>query len=151
MPAPDDVPDEKEVIAATTLTFDIVNPRKAVEALAATSPEFAAAGPEGGEEIFRWTRAFPPGHPSPMAGTGARQVIGTVRVRDAEIVAEAGTLGWAVKLIKRTKETVGGQARLRHTRWMGAWEMADEIRSFIKENEAALKSKDDGKPAGGDA
>jgi len=63
--------------------------------------------------------------------------------------------GVSMKVSEKGGVSVYGLGRFPVTLYKEQWgkllDMADEIRSFIKENEASLKSKEDGKPAAADA
>jgi len=63
--------------------------------------------------------------------------------------------GVSMKVSEKGGVSIYGLGRFPVTLYKEQWgkllDMADEIRSFIKENEASLKSKEDGKPAAADA
>lgn len=122
-PQPDDVPEGQEVIILTEMTFGIPDPERALAALRRASPEFEAAGVDGTAEVFTWQRPYPKGHWSPLRALGGRQILGSVRVTDRELVAEAKTLSMAAVLVAKLHGMLGGELRLKGSRWMGTQEL----------------------------
>lgn len=116
-PPPDDLPAGKEQVLLTEATFSIDDGQKAVADLRRARPEFAYEGRDGGADQFNWTRK--PSGWSPLDLFARRQVIGSVRVAEGRLVAEAATLTMAAKLIARLRETVGAGLRLEDCRWTG--------------------------------
>ena len=118
----DEVPDGREVMILTEMTFDVVNVA-AADALRCAGPDFDETGRDGEVEVFDWTREYPKGHWSPLSRLGGRQRLGTVRVDSDSLVAEAQTLSMAAQLAHRLHGVLGDTIRLRHTKWTGAAEL----------------------------
>lgn len=123
-PQPDDLPDGKEVVILTEMTFEVADGTAAVAALSRAAPEFIREGEQGAEVEFAWTRAYPRDHWSPLKWLGGRQTLGGVRVSGRQLVADAKSLSMAAKLVTRLHALLGGGAlRLRGTRWSGMREV----------------------------
>ncbi len=123
-PQPDDLPDGKEVLILTEMTFEIADAAAAVAALGRAGPEFIPKGEGRDEEEFTWTRPYPRNHWSPLKWMGGRQILGGVRVTGRELVAQAKTLSMAAKLVEGLHELLGGGAlRLQGSRWSGMREV----------------------------
>ncbi len=118
-PQPDDLPEGKEVMILTEMTFEISDAGAAVDALRRAVPEFQEDGKEGNADVFSWTRSYPKGHWSPLNSLGGRQVLGSVRVSGRELVADAKTLSMAAKLVGKLQQLLGGGLRLQGSRWTG--------------------------------
>ena len=111
-PQPDDLPDGKEVVILTEMTFAIPNARVAVDALRRASPEFHHDGRAGDADAFTWTRPYPRNSGSPLISLGGRQILGSVLVSGRELVADAKTLSMAAKLVGRLQRLLDGGLRL---------------------------------------
>ncbi|HTP24304.1 MAG TPA: hypothetical protein VMK12_01425 [Anaeromyxobacteraceae bacterium] len=118
-PQPDDLPDGKEVVILTEMTFAIPDAGVAVDALRRASPEFHHDGRAGGADAFTWTRPYPRDHGSPLSSLGGRQILGSVQVRNRELVADAKTLSMAAKMVGRLERLLDGRLDLQGSRWMG--------------------------------
>lgn len=118
-----DIPDGQEVAVITEMTFRIADAPATVARLRTLEPEFNLTGQVEGETCFNWTRQYPPGHWSPLARLGERQVIGQVRVRTGRLTATAGTLSMASGLVRRLKQAVGVGLALERTTWTGSREL----------------------------
>jgi hypothetical protein len=89
-----ELPLGQEAMCVTTMTFVVPDTDAAITGLRDAKPDFS----EDEEKGFVWTREYPKGHWSPMAKSGSRQVIGSVRLRDGRLVGEVNTLtmGWVL-------------------------------------------------------
>ncbi|HET6414574.1 MAG TPA: hypothetical protein VFG53_21170 [Anaeromyxobacter sp.] len=122
-PQPDDLPDGKEIVILTEMTFGIPDPDRALAAVQRASPEFEPEGVDGEAEVFTWTRPYPKSHWSPLSALGGRQILGSVRVTDRELVADAKTLSMAAVLVGKLHRMLGGELRLKESRWKGMQEL----------------------------
>jgi len=122
-PMPEDLPEGQEIMIVTEMTFDVGDPAAARAAVRKRRPEFEAEEPGKNCESFIWTRKYPAGHWSPLSRLGGRQTIGSVRIGDGGLVAEAKTLSMAARLAATLKELLGDRLRLRDTRWTGTRDM----------------------------
>lgn len=135
-PQPDDLPDGKEILILTEMTFEVADAAAAVAALGRAEPEFIPEGEGEDEEGFTWTRPYPRNHWSPPKWMGGRQIVGGVRVTGSELAANAKTLSMAAKLVERLNELLGGGAlRLKGSRWSGMRE--------VLQGEAAVPGEED--------
>ncbi|MGH7177895.1 MAG: hypothetical protein ACREJC_10975 [Tepidisphaeraceae bacterium] len=125
--APDEVPEDKEMICLTTAIFDVDDGQAACEKLAEHHPEFAYDDEDDqGYEVFTFTREYPKNHWSPLASLGGRQILGNVRIRATELQASAQVLSMAARLVTRLKQVIGGSIRLRGAEWKNVEEMMRE-------------------------
>ncbi len=118
-PQPDDLPDGKEIIILTEMSFGIPSAGVAVDALRRAAPEFHHEGRDGDADVFTWTRPYPKGHWSPLSSLGGRQALGSVRVSGRELLADAKTLSMAAKLGGKLQRLLGGGLHLEGSRWVG--------------------------------
>ena len=116
-PMQDDVPDGKEVMIVTTMTFDLTDAAAVVDVLMSADPEFIHSGMDCDAEVFNWTRKYPKKHWSPLARFGGRQNIGTVHIEGRTLVAEAQTLSMSARLTQRLLQLLGERIKLRNTSW----------------------------------
>lgn len=107
-----DVPMGQEAMCITTMTFAVPDLDAAIRALRGAVPDFS----EDEEEGFVWTREYPEGHWSPMAKSGNRQVIGSVRLRDGKLVAEVNTLTMGWVLATKLRDMIP-DVRIAETEW----------------------------------
>jgi hypothetical protein len=76
-----DLPPGKELYTATRATFQVSDTTQLLKALRKSGKEFEPL--DSGKDStgrFCWTRAYPRGHWSPLAGRGSRQVLGEVAI-----------------------------------------------------------------------
>lgn len=118
-PLPEDLPEGKEIMILTEMSFRIEDERDVVAKLRKRGPEFDYCGRKEGEEYFSWTREYPPDHWSPLASLGGRQILGDVRVVPGRLIAEAKTLSMACRLIYLLKNILAGKLTLEKTTWSG--------------------------------
>ncbi|MDI6820290.1 MAG: hypothetical protein QMC89_05240 [Candidatus Hodarchaeaceae archaeon] len=118
-PLPEDLPEGKEIMILTEMSFHIEDERDVVAELRKRDPEFEYCGREKGGEYFSWTREYPPDHWSPLASLGGRQILGDVRVVPGRLIAEAKTLSMACRLIYLLKNILAGKLTLEKTTWRG--------------------------------
>jgi len=116
-PVPEDIPEGKEIAIFTEMTFALESAEMVIEQLHERDPDFVHTGYEGEVEIFDWTREYPKNHWSPLKTLGGRQILGSVRVGPAQLIAEAKTLSMAARLVGILKEMFGEQIRLKETTW----------------------------------
>lgn len=114
-PEPEDIPEGKERMLPTTMTFALDH--LAGEHLRSAAPAFRFERMDGEVERYDWTREYPKGH---WSGRKGRQVIGHVRVHPGELVARAFTLSMAARLVGELKGLMGDRIRLVHTDWTNA-------------------------------
>ncbi len=122
-PQPDDLPQGKEIVIFTEMTFALADAESTSRALRRAAPEFQLDGRDGPVEVFTWTRQYPKNHSSPLRMLGGRQILGSVRLSPRELVAEAKTLSMAAKLVDTLQRLLGDGLRLQSTRWTGAQEL----------------------------
>jgi hypothetical protein len=118
-PQPDDLPDGKEVVILTEMSFAIPDGGVAVDVLRRASPEFHHDGRDRDADAFTWTRPYPKDHESPLRPLGGRQILGNVQVSGRELVAEAKTLSMAARLVGKLQRLLDGGLHLQGSRWMG--------------------------------
>lgn len=118
-PLPEDLPEGKEIMILTEMSFRIEDERDVVAKLRKRGPEFNYCGRKKDEEYFDWTREYPPDHWSPLASLGGRQILGDVRVVPGRLIAEAKTLSMACRLIYLLKNILAGKLTLEKTTWSG--------------------------------
>lgn len=117
-----DMPEGREVVILTEMTFDLSDPTSAVTRLRRAGPRFE----QEDSHQFCWTRPYPKGHWSPLAQLGGRQILGSVRVDGDALIAESKTLSMAARLAAILKDMFGDTLRLRGTRWRGVQDMLRE-------------------------
>lgn len=118
-PQPEDLPEGKEIAIFTEMSFRIEDEREVIAKLREHVPDFTPCGREGNEECFTWTREYPPDHWSPLASLGGRQVLGDIRVKPGQLIAEAKTLSMACRLVFLLKNILEGKLVLEKTTWAG--------------------------------
>ena len=118
-PQPGDLPEGKEIMIFTEMSFRIDDEQEVIAKLRGHEPEFSYHSREGEEECFTWTREYPPDHWSPLASLGGRQVLGDIRVKPGRLVAEVKTLSMACRLIFLLKNIIGEKLTLEKTTWAG--------------------------------
>jgi hypothetical protein len=128
-PQPDDLPEGKEVLILTEMTFGVADGGSALAALRRASPEFEDEGRDGVAEVFIWTRPYPKGHSSPLSSLGGRQILGNVRVAGNDVVADARTLSMAARLIARLHDLLGTGLHLLGSRWTGTKDLLAPVQS----------------------
>ena len=123
-PEPEDMPEGRERMLPTTMTFALEH--LAGEHLRSAAPAFRFQNTDGEGESYDWTREYPKGH---WSGRKGRQVLGHVLVRPGELVARAFTLSMAARLVGELKVLMGERIRLVHTDWKNADEFLATARS----------------------
>ncbi|MBI5545555.1 MAG: hypothetical protein HY901_16845 [Deltaproteobacteria bacterium] len=96
------LPTGQEAMCLTTMTFAVPDLDAAIAALRSAEPDFS----EDEQKAFVWTREYPKGHWSGMAGSGHRQVIGSIGLRGGQLVAEVNTLTWGWVLALKLRDMV---------------------------------------------
>ncbi len=109
--------DTMEPRVDTAMTFEFSSRARAIELLQACRPEFSVTEADEQSTSFDWTRKYPPGHWSPLAALGGRQIIGNVTVEPRSLVARAHTLSMAARLAETLKVLLGAELRLRSVHW----------------------------------
>jgi hypothetical protein len=123
-PTPEDIPEEKEVAIFTKATFRIRDQKGIVDILRNQEPELSYEGHHAGKERFVFTRAYPPGHESPFARMGGRQIMGDVAVGPDRLIIEVQTLSRISRLISLLKPLLGDRiVDLEDVKWTGAQEL----------------------------
>jgi hypothetical protein len=97
-----DLPMGQEAMCITTMTLAIPDLDAAIGALRDAEPNFS----EDEDRGFVWTREYPKGHWSGMAGSGNRQVIGSLRLHGDRLVGEANTLTMAWVLAAKLRDMI---------------------------------------------
>lgn len=116
-PENDDMPEGQEPMILTEITFEIEDITLASKRLHRAAPDLVLEERDGQEEVFAWTRKYPKNHWSPLSLFGGRQILGSVRLTQGRLVAEAKTLSMAARLVDLLRRRVGGDLRLVGTRW----------------------------------
>ncbi|HWP39639.1 MAG TPA: hypothetical protein VNL70_01850, partial [Tepidisphaeraceae bacterium] len=130
-----ELPDDKEIVILTKMTFDLSDRSAALEILRAAAPEFTSEGTdESGVEWFDWSREYPRNHWSPFRLLGGRQSLGSVRIAQDTLIAEARTLTMAAMLVAKLKTRLTEKIRLRDTVWRGADELLAELQDDLDED-----------------
>jgi len=118
-----ELPQNMEVVIFTEMSFDL-DDAAAVAARTREIPpayggfQFHETEPDEGEvAFFEWVRPYPKGHWSPLKVLGGMQLLGSVRIVEGSLVAEAKSLSMAARLAGMLKEQLGEAIRLRETRW----------------------------------
>ncbi len=96
------IQEDQEPICVTTLTFAVPDIDEAIVALRGEEPDFSGDEENG----FVWTREYPKGHWSGLAGSGNRQVIGSLRRRDDTLVGDVNALTWGWLLATKPRDMV---------------------------------------------
>ncbi len=117
----DDIPDGREVVIFTTITFALDDAEDAVRKLRQWRPDFVEESSEHGVVRFGWTREYPKDHWSPLSRLGGRQSLGSVEVAKAgALTAQAKTLSMAAVLFGKLRERLGRRIRMVSAEWKDA-------------------------------
>jgi len=122
-----DIPADKEPAVFTNARFGVEDADALIEFLRGSEPDISEIGPdEEGEGLhFCWTRAYPKGHWSPLAGPGARQGLGDVVAFGREVRVETKTASWAARFAQLLYEEFGSGVKLAGVEWKCWQEMLD--------------------------
>ena len=118
-----ELPENMEVTIFTEMAFDVGEAAEVAARVRAIPPDregfrFQNAGPDEGEvAFFDWVRPYPEGHWSPLRRLGGMQILGSVRITEGMLVAEARALSMAARLAGMLKERLGEAIHLRETQW----------------------------------
>jgi|GEM_PF-3444837 len=120
----DDVPDGKEALTVTAVTVAVApgsGPRVARRLLERRgAPEFFQTGGGPDETVLDWFRPYPQGRRPLIDGPGARQAMGSLTVRDAEVELSAMTLSRVSVLMEALLGAADGCApRTVSAKWKG--------------------------------
>jgi hypothetical protein len=111
---PDAPDDGLEPMVVTTMVFRIGDYRSTLRALRAAEPDLS----EGEKHEFVWTREYQEGHWSPFAGSGQRQILGSVSIEKSGILtAEAKTLSMSAVLVSKVRKLARCDIQLGKVEW----------------------------------
>jgi hypothetical protein len=144
-PVPADMPDGKDIIIITEMTFDVQDHEGAIRLLRDERPEFRLVGEEDGEAEFVRTRPYGKGHWSPLALHGGRQTTGEILVGPSGLKASANTLSMAASLAGKLKQILGERITLRSTTWTDQEELLGGNRDRSVRPDIAGKSRHRGR------
>ena len=126
----EDLPGDKEPLVVTTARFQVDDRDALVAWLRNAEPDVSETGLEEDGVHFNWTRAYPRGHWSPLAGLrGARQSLGDLVLSGSEIRVETKTASWAARFAQLLHEKLGADARLAAVEWQSWQEMMRSLGS----------------------
>lgn len=115
---PEGMPDGKEVVVLTEMTFSVADTGAVVDLLHRKRPAFLETSNTGNAVSFDWTREHPRRGLGGALGFGKRQVLGSVLVEHPDrLVAIVKTLTWAARLGGELESMFGDDIRLLDTRW----------------------------------
>lgn len=113
----------QEAMCITRMTFVIPDADAAIASLRGADPAFT----ETEEQSFVWTRKYPKGHWSPMANSGNRQIIGSVRLRGGRLVGEVNalTMGW---VLATTLQDMIPEVQIAEAEWKDLTAMTKDLK-----------------------
>lgn len=137
---PPDIPEGKEIMTYTTVTYAIWEPDKIADILADCEPEFSVeSNRENKEWQFSWTREYPVGHDSSEAKLGGRQVLASGSISKDKLVIEGATLTMTAHACQRLRELTGNDLTFIGVKWLDPLELIwnrNQKRRIKKENQS---------------
>jgi hypothetical protein len=114
----EDIPEGKEIVIFTTVTYSIWEPDKIVEILAGREPEFRVEfNPETKKWRFSWNCVYPKGDESPSARQGGKGVLATGIINEDTLVVEGSTLSLTGRACYHLRKLVGQYLTFKGVKW----------------------------------
>lgn len=121
---PPDIPEGKEIMTYTTVTYAVWEPDKIAEVLMSCEPEFSVETSKQNKKWqFSWTREYPIGHDSPAAKLGGRQVLVNGSISKDKLVIEGTTLSMTAHACQRLLELAGNNLTFIGVKWLDPLEL----------------------------
>jgi hypothetical protein len=114
-----DIPEGKEIVVLTTVTYYICNPNEIAEILKGREQEFSVElNQEAKRWQFSWNCAYPEGDNSPSAQLGGRKVLATGTISKDTLVVEGMTLSLTGRACYHLRELVGEFLTFKGVKWV---------------------------------